>query len=72
MDFFLGDDFWISFRDQRFLVRQWFMFLPIYGGFLYSDPAIDSRPALFISVYSALLGPQRVSLRSGRISCFST
>ena len=35
-----------------------YMFLPVYGGALYSDPATDSRPALFITVYSALLGPQ--------------
>ena len=56
--FFLGDDFWIYFRVQRFLVRRWVQFLSVYGGFWYSDPAIDSRPALFITVYSALLGPQ--------------
>ena len=41
---------------------------------MYSDPAIDSRPALLITVHIALLGPQWyitcVSLRSGRISCF--
>ena len=32
---FLGDDFWIYFRVQRFLVRQWIhvFFHPVYGGF---------------------------------------
>ena len=37
-----------------YLVRQWIC-LPVLGG-LGSDPAIDSRPAFFVSVFSALLG----------------
>ena len=75
MDFFLGDDFWIYFRVQRFLVRQWIHVSSSLRRLLL-DPAIDSRPAFFVTVYSALLGPQWyifcVNLRSGRFSCFST
>ena len=47
MDFFLGDDFWIYFRVQRFLVRQWKHVSFGSRRPLYLDPAIDSRPALF-------------------------
>ena len=53
---FPGVDFWIYFRIQLF---TWFdsgyIYLPVFGG-LGSDPAIDSRPALFVPVFSALLG----------------
>ena len=88
-------------------VRQWIHVSSSLQKLLYSDRAIDSRPALlscvshtrvdggigmfglvllvsthfalffsFVTVYSALLGPQWhmlcVSPRSGRILCFST
>ena len=46
VDFFLGDDFWINFRVQRFLVRQWIHVSSSLRRLLYSDPSIDSRPAL--------------------------
>ena len=52
---YLGDDF----RICRIPLLAWFVsgyiFPPVYGG-PRSDPAIDSRPALFVPVYSALLG----------------
>ena len=48
--FFLGDDFWISFRVQRFLVRQWIHVISSLRMLSYSDPAIDSRPALLFCV----------------------
>ena len=44
--FLLGDDFWIYFRVQCFLVRQWIHVSFSLRRLLYSDPAIDSRPAL--------------------------
>ena len=47
---FSGDDFWISFHIQRTCFFQ-------FTGTLLADPAFDSRPALFVAVYSALLGP---------------
>ena len=44
---FPGDDFWIYFRIQLlYLVRQWIhMFASVWIPW-YSDPVIDSRPAL--------------------------
>ena len=47
LGFLLGDDFWIYFRLQRFLVRHWILVSSSPRRLLYSDPAIDSRPALF-------------------------
>ena len=44
--FLLGDDFWIYFRVQRFLVRQWIHVSSSLRRLLYSDRAIDSPPAL--------------------------
>ena len=48
--FFPGDDFWIYFRVQRFLVRQWMHVSSSLRRLLYLDPAIDSRPALLSCV----------------------
>ena len=46
MDFLLRDDFWIYFRVQRFLVRQWIHVSSSLRRLLYLDLVIDSRPAL--------------------------
>ena len=53
MDFFPGDDFWIYFRVQRFLVRQWIHVSSSLRRLLHSDPAIDFRPALSLLPYTA-------------------
>ena len=58
LGFLLGDDFWIYFRVQRFLVRHWILVSSSPRRLLYSDPTIVSRPALFVAVFSALLGLQ--------------
>ena len=73
--FLLGDDFWIYFRVQRFLVRQWIPVSSSLWRLLYSDPATDSRPALICFRTQRTAWFDRgykicVSLRSGRISCF--
>ena len=52
MVFFPGDDIWIHFRVQRFLVRLWIHVLSSLRRLLYSDPAIDSRLALLFGVCS--------------------
>ena len=39
-----------------YLVRQWIQISANLRRPWYSDPAIDSRPALFVPVYSALFG----------------
>ena len=48
--FLLGDDFWIYFRVQRFLVRHWILVSSSPRRLLYSDPAIDSRLLSFFRV----------------------
>ena len=76
MCIFLGDDFWIYFRAQRFLVRQW-----IHVSSSLRRPCTRIlRPIFvllsFVSVFNTMLGPQWymfcVSLRIGSISGFST
>ena len=44
--FLLGDDLWIYFRLQRFLVRQWIHVTASLFLRWCLDPVIDSRPAL--------------------------
>ena len=47
---FLEDHFWIYSHFQRYLVRQWIHVSSSPWRLLYSDPSIDSRPALFFRV----------------------